>query len=298
MNTAVGFFTFNRLDTTKEVFEQIRIAKPERLYLVSDGPRKNREGEAETVAKVREYVESHIDWECKVIKNYADANMGCKKRMSSGITWLLQNEKQAIILEDDCKPTQDFFRFMEEMLERYKDDERVMMVSGYMLLKHVHIKDSYTFSEFATIWGWATWRRAWEHYDVQISDWEELKKRGELKRKFTILGYIKAVKDFDSVYYNRKDAWGIQWFYTLVKERGLNVVPSVNMVENLGFGREDATHTKGGTDQDFTTYPMIFPLKHPTTVALDVDYDRAYERENWGFKVVVKKMIGKIFGNK
>ena len=296
MDTAVGFFIFNRLDTTKEVFEQIRIAKPSRLYLISDGPRKTREGEAETVAEVRGYVESHIDWDCKVTKNYADSNMGCKKRMASGITWLLQNEEQAIILEDDCKPTQDFFRFMEEMLDKYKDDERVMMVSGYMLLKHVHIKDSYTFSEFATIWGWATWRRAWDHYDIRISDWEQVKKRGELKRKFTTLGYIKAVKDFDSVYYNRKDTWDIQWFYTLVKERGLNIVPAVNMVENLGFGREDATHTTGETDQDFTTHPMEFPLRHPETVALDEAYDRAYDRENWGLYVVLKRKIVGLFG--
>ena len=126
----------------------------------------------------------------------------------------------------------------------------------------------------------------------------KVKKRGELKRKFTKLGYIKAVRDFDSVYYNRKDTWDIQWFYTLVKERGLNIVPAVNMVENLGFGREDATHTTGETDQDFTTHPMDFPLRHPERVALDREYDKAYERENWGFKVVAKKLTGRFFGNK
>ena len=294
LDVAVGFFTFNRLDTTIRVFEQIREAKPTRLYLISDGPRESKPQEEVKVQEVRNYIEEHIDWPCKVYKNYALKNMGCKNRMATGITWLLEKEEMAIILEDDVKPTQDFFLYAKEMLERYRDDERVMLVSGFKLIGDYPVDDSYTFSNHAMIWGWATWRRAWNHYDIDIKEWEENKKSKCLRKYYNFWGYIKASHDFDSVHSHAKDTWDFQWAYTVLKCGGLAVIPKVNLIENLGFGRADATHTTGNTNQDFTTYPLSFPLKGPSEVGANIGYDMAYLKNGWGTTAMVKKVIRRI----
>lgn len=287
----IGFFIFNRLDTTKKVFHSIKMAKPEKLYLISDGARDGRPGEEQKVKEVRAYVENEIDWPCIVKKDYAEKNMGCRDRMSSGITWLFEEEEMAIILEDDCKPTQDFFPYIADMLERYKDNEHVMMVSGSKLLSDYQMDASYTFSRYAMIWGWATWRRAWKKYDVNIESWREVKKSGMLKKHYTFFGYIKAMKDFDSVYQHQKDTWDHQWCYTILINNGVCIIPCVNMIENLGFGREDATHTKSDTKHVFSCKRLGFPLDHPAKVGPDEEYDRTYQRYEWGIKAVAEKVI-------
>lgn len=292
--TPIGFFIFNRLDTTSEVFEEIRKVRPEKLYLISDGARENKPGEKEKVEQVRAYVENRIDWPCTVTKNYAPRNMGCKNRMASGITWLLENEEMAVILEDDCKPTQEFFRYTEEVLSRYQDDEKVMMVSGSKLMADYTMDHSYTFSRYAMIWGWATWRRAWSKYDIDIKSWGMEKKKSSLKKYYTWLGYIKATRDFDSVYNHEMDTWDYQWTYTVLENEGLAIIPSVNMIENLGCGREDATHTTNSTNQNFTCGTMVFPLKHPDKVEWDAKYDKAFQQYAWGINAVVRKVISRL----
>lgn len=294
----IGFFVFNRLDTTLEVFEEIRKAKPEKLYLISDGPRDNKPGEKEKVDQVRSFVESRIDWPCMVTKNYAPRNMGCKDRMASGITWLLGNEEMAIILEDDCKPTQEFFRYAEDMLNRYKDDEKIMLVSGSKLMADYTMNNSYTFSRYAMIWGWATWRRAWSKYDIDIKSWRKAKQTGSLKKYYTWLGYMKAAKDFDSVYNHQKDTWDHQWAYTVLENEGLDIIPSVNMIENLGFGREDATHTTDSTNQTFICGTLGFPLNHPDKVEWDEKYDRDFQSYEWGIHAVARKVVRRLKGMK
>lgn len=290
----IGFFTFNRLDTASEVFEEIRKVKPEKLYLISDGARDNRPKEREKVDQIRNFIERKINWPCSVAKNYAPRNMGCKDRMASGITWLLDNEEMAVILEDDCKPTQEFFRYAEEMLNRYKDDERVMLVSGSKLMTDYTMNSSYTFSRYAMIWGWATWRRAWSKYDIDIKSWRRAKQMGSLKKYYTWLGYIKAAKDFDSVYNHQKDTWDYQWAYAVLENDGLDIIPSVNMIENLGFGREDATHTTDSTSQTFVCGTLGFPLKHPDKVEWDEKYDKDFQRYEWGILAVLKKAIRRL----
>lgn len=291
----IGFFTFNRLDTAIEVFNRIREIKPQKLYLVSDGPRDNKEGENLKVREVRDYIESHIDWPCEVKKNYALKNMGCRNRMASGITWLFENEEMAIILEDDVKPGLDFFWFEKEMLERYKDDKRIMMVSGYKYLNQYPINESYTFSNHSVIWGWGTWRRAWENYDVDIKSWPQRKKDGSLRKKFNFLGYKVRSHHFDSVYNHILDTWDYQWGYTVYEKNGLCIVPKVNMIENLGFNRDDATNTKGKTSLDFTVSKMVFPLTHPAKIEANTDYDRSFLELRWGIKAMIKKVMKRYF---
>ncbi len=296
LTTPVAFLIFNRPDTTKEVFERIREAKPEKLYLISDAPREGREDDMEKVAETRRYVEMHIDWDCKVYKNYAEKNMGCRDRVSSGITWVLSQETRAIFLEDDIVPLPEFFRFCQEMLDAYEDNPRVMMVSGLNLVRKHKMDTPYTFSCFSSIWGWATWRRAWEKYDVNVADWPELKKAGTLKKVQSGFSYLFMKRNVERVYTKKLDTWDIQWDYCRHKHRGLGIVPRENLICNIGFNREDATHTKEGSDEDFSYGTMHFPMEKNVPVRRDVEYDKAYIRKYFGIKKVVniiKKAVKK-----
>lgn len=294
LTVPVAFIIFNRLDTTMEVFAQIRKARPERLYLISDGARPDRKGEADRVKKVREYVEQHVDWPCCVRKNYAPENMGCRDRVASGITWVLEQEEMTIILEDDCKPVRDFFPYMEEMLIRYKDDDRVMMVSGTNLVKGYRIRNSYTFSWFSSIWGWGTWKRAWNKYDVDIKSWPSLERDGYFKKFYRPLTYYLMTRDFGKVYRHEKDTWDHQWDYVRIANKGLGIVPNVNMIENLGFEREDATHTTGKAGYEFSCGEMQFPLTHPERIEQDAGYDAVYQKELFGLKRIWNFLLKKI----
>lgn len=290
----VAFIIFNRLDTTKEVFSEIRKIRPEKLYLISDGARQEKKGEFEKVKQVRSYVENSIDWSCEIRKDYAIQNMGCKNRVASGITWVFQQEEMAIILEDDCKPMQEFFAFAQEMLTLYKDNEKIMMVSGTNLVKKYTVKESYTFSYFSSIWGWATWRRAWDKYDINIKGWPELKKNGYFKNYYKPLTCYLMNRDFGKVYRHEKDTWDFQWEYTRIVNGGLGIVPCVNMIENIGFGRADATHTTSATKQDFSCGKMRFPLSHPDHIQQNPYYDQLYQKEFFGFKRIWNFLMKKI----
>lgn len=294
LDTPVAFIVFNRPDTTKQVFECIREAKPTKLYIISDAPRIGRDDDVEKVRETREYVESHIDWDCEVHKNYAETNMGCKMRVSSGISWVLEQEESTIILEDDIVPTQDFFRFCHDMLEYYADNERVMMISGANYVKDYKIEDQYTFSCFAGIWGWATWRRAWKNYDVDIKGWPETDKSGEFRAVQDGLAYMFLKKHMDDVYNHTKDTWDYQWDYCRFKAHGLGVVPKENMIKNIGFG-EDATHTDGDMKLDFTTGDVAFPINFNVPVKRNTDFDKAYIKKNFGVRrafEVAKRRLG------
>lgn len=290
----VGFFIFNRLDTTEKVFEEIRKYRPQKLYLISDAARVDLEGEDRKVEEVRAYIENNIDWPCEVYKNYADSNMGCRRRMASGITWLFEREEMAVILEDDCKPTQDFFLYMEELLHKYKDDGRVAMISGCKTVRNYPMDNSYTFSRFPAIWGWGTWRRAWDYYDIDIRNWPILKRTNYFRQFYNFYGYLKVKHNFESVYAHKYDTWDYQWTYAMLINKGLNIVPNVNMIKNLGFGREDATHTKEKTKESFFCESMIFPLQHPNDVEADEEYDKAYKNYNWGIRAIFSMLGRKI----
>src|ERR1041384_7041735 len=175
MHTPVGFLIFNRPDHTRRVFAEIAKAKPPKLFIIADGPRVAVAGEAERCAAARAVVE-RIDWDCDVKGNYSDENLGCKKRVASGLTWIFDQVEEAIVLEDDTLPDPTFFRFCEELLEKYRSDERIMHISGnnYQFGRRVD-SHSYYFSRYDHIWGWASWRRAWRAYDGDMKLWPELR---------------------------------------------------------------------------------------------------------------------------
>jgi hypothetical protein len=265
--TPVALFVFNRPDTTRRVFEAIANVRPARLLLVADGPRPDKLGEAEACQQVRDIV-GRVDWPCEVSTNFAENNLGCQERMISGLNWVFSLVEEAIILEDDCLPDASFFPFCEELLERYRGDDRIAYISGCNLVeKYLNTSYSYFFSQIGGIWGWATWRSEWQHYDRHLTDW--LKLRSE-KMLSEIFDEPKAVaywtRIFDAMHDNRgPNTWDYQWLFTCLKNNSLTAVPSVNLVANIGFG-QDATHT---TEEDARfmrpATPMGFPLRHPSS---------------------------------
>jgi hypothetical protein len=269
LNTAVAFIVFNRPKTTSIVFEQIRKAKPTELFLIADGPRQNRPGEKDACDQVRKIV-SNVDWNCQVHKNFSDENLGCKNRLSSGITWLFENVEKAIILEDDCFPDQSFFRFCDELLEVYKDSDEIMLISGNKVLPHkIQTDSSYYFSSFNHIWGWATWRRAWEHYDIKMKQWHEINQSEFLAGFVNNQEAVKFWKTLlNEVYVGKIDTWDYQWQYSTWLRNGFSVIPSRNLVINLGFNNQSTnTTSSGGLYSKMELESLSFPLKHPFRIS-------------------------------
>jgi hypothetical protein len=272
--TPVAFLVFNRPEQTARVFAEIAKLRPRTLLVVADGPRGTRPGEADLCARVREIVEA-VDWECTVHREYSESNLGCRLRVSSGLDWVFSRVEEAIVLEDDCLPDPTFFRFCGELLERYRDDERVMMVSGDAFHPYrPGPRDSYRFSRFNFIWGWASWRRAWAHYDPAISLWPELRETDWLRE---ITGdpvsaeYWRGI--FERVHRGEIDTWDYQWIFASWTQNGLAITPANNLVSNIGFG-EGATHTVGASRlAELPTFPMEFPLRHPRVIARDLAAD-------------------------
>lgn len=275
LNTPVAFLIFNRPDTTERVFNEIARAKPPKLLVVADGPRAARSGEAEQCAKTRAIID-RVDWNCEVLTNYADTNMGCKARVASGIDWIFSQVEECIILEDDCLPEPTFFRFCEEMLVRYRDNPRVGMVSGGNLqFGRKRGRASYYFSRYTHIWGWASWRRAWRLYDRDIALWPAFRDEGWAHAFFRTQGERDYWSNsFQAVYDGKLDTWDCSWTFTAFVHGLLQVAPNVNLISNIGFGPQ-ATHTHVvGIHANMPTEPMQFPLSHPTFVLQDPDADR------------------------
>lgn len=268
------FIIFNRPDTTRQVFETIRAAKPEKLLVVADGPRTNRPGEAEKCAATREIV-NEVDWDCEVQKNFSDTNLGCRLRVSSGITWAFDQVDKAIILEDDCVASTSFFQYCAELLDRYESDERIMMISGdNHLFGRATTSDSYYFSRYAHVWGWATWRRAWAKYDLNMTHWPEIRDRRLFDQYLPRLSERYQWESvFQSVYDGHIDTWDYQWVYSVWANSGLCVAPARNLVRNIGF-HEAATHTTGDTIySSLAAEELEWPLSHPATSLASFDKD-------------------------
>ncbi|HBZ35112.1 MAG TPA: hemolytic protein HlpA-like protein [Rikenellaceae bacterium] len=294
LETAVLFLVFNRLDTTKQVFKAIRQAKPSQLYIAADGPRADHPGEDEKVQAVRDYVVSSIDWDCEVKTLFRDENLGCKRAISSAIDWFFSHVEEGIILEDDCIPDQSFFLFCQDLLEHYRDDERIMMISGdNFQFKREPTETSYYFSRYPHIWGWASWKRAWDLYDSEMTAWPEIRENGYLKGILPDKRAVKYWKSvFDSVYNGSIDTWDYQWVFSCWINCGLSIIPNQNLISNIGFG-QSSTHTK--EDSKFSNLPigkMKFPLKHPKFVIWNVSADRFTERIWYSQSRCIKFMSG------
>lgn len=293
LQTPVAMIIFNRPDTTKEVFEAIRQAKPPKLYVIADEARPHKAGEREKVDATRAIIEQGVDWDCEVITNYAEQNMGCKKRVASGITWVFEHEEQAIILEDDCLPKPEFFRYCQEMLETYKDDENVMMVSGTNNVPGYQVPQGICFSRFSCIWGWATWRRAWSKYDITMREWPQWKEQNTFKPYFKGIEYKVFCRDASKIHAGLVDTWDMQWQVCILKN-GFGVVPQGNLIHNIGCGHEEATHTTDNSKEIAEYGEISFPITKPANLEPDLGYDKAYTKDLYGMKRVMNAVIHKI----
>jgi hypothetical protein len=215
--TPILFLIFNRPDTTKRVFESIKCIKPAKLYIAADGARKDKDGEDLLCSETRSIID-FVDWECEIKTLFRTENLGCKIAVSSSIDWFFENEEQGIILEDDCLPNQSFYNYCEDLLNRYKNDQRIMHISGCILDYNYNenYNSSYYFSKIASIWGWATWKRAWLKYDFEMKAFEEINKR-KLKSYFKndiSLDFYYCF--FEEYFSNKIDTWDIQWIFSIV----------------------------------------------------------------------------------
>lgn len=295
LTTPVLFLIFNRPDTTQQVFNEIRKAQPKQLFVAADGPREDRPDDIENCKKVREIIQQ-IDWDCNVSTLLREGNLGCKKAISSAIDWFFSQVDEGIILEDDCVPDQSFFPFCQELLERYRNDERIMVISGNnFLFGEKNIEDSYFFSRYPLIWGWATWRRAWNNYDVDMKLWPKFKQNNRIKDILQDTIQEKYWADiFDITYSGNIDTWDYQWTFCCWIQNGLSVIPQVNLVKNIGFD-ENASHTKKISKRANIPFHAIQrPLKYPHFIVRDADADRILQKYVFQNPSLFSKIIRKI----
>ncbi|MFA6432635.1 MAG: FkbM family methyltransferase [Candidatus Paceibacterota bacterium] len=274
LKTPILFIAFNRPGPTKDVFAEIRKARPEKLFVAVDGPRKDRPEDVDKVNKVQEIV-SQVDWPCEVKKLFRTENLGCKIGATSAITWFFEHVEEGIIVEDDCLPEQSFFAFCSEMLEHFRNEPRVAMICGYNIEKTSDLPYSYTFSRYGHLWGWASWKRIWDQYDVTMKVWDNIDNRKKIRKAmddYRQWNYREWL--YNETYEGRKDTWDYQWESYRLLHSQICVIPNRNMIRNLGFGA-DATHTKQTTSHlVIPGQTMKFPLAHnPDLVASDY-YDR------------------------
>lgn len=264
------FLLFNRPEQTQRVFEAIRQAKPKQLFVAADGARPGQEGEAAKCAGARQVVEN-VDWDCEVKTLFRDRNLGCKVAVSSAINWFFSQVEEGIILEDDTLPNQSFFGFCAQLLQYYRDNPKVMHISGNNFQGGTLRGDgSYYFSIYNHIWGWATWRRAWQHYDQEMKALSGFLKANKINRYTTqSQEQIHWIDMFTKVRDGLIDTWDYQWTFTIWSQGGISVLPNVNLVTNIGFGN-DATHTTHA-DSPLANIPVqsMNAIIHPHKMSID-----------------------------
>lgn len=280
MRSPVLLIVFNRPEPTAKVFDAIRAARPPRLYVAADGAREGRAGEAERCAEVRR-IATAVDWPCEVRTLLRERNLGCKRAVSGAIDWFFEQEPEGIVLEDDVLPLPSFFPYVEELLERYRDDTRVGLVSGCNLISHRAAEgDSYVFSRHPHIWGWASWRRAWRTFDVTMGEWPAWRHAGlaALAEGSWRLEHYWRYR-FDAVHAGKIDTWDYQWVFALWRSGMLSITPARNLTTNLGFGA-DATHTTAEVPdfvRESLPRDLDFPLRHPARVERARSFDELVE---------------------
>ena len=272
----VLFIFFNRPRHAQRVFNVLKKLKPRRLFLAGDGPRIDRLSDAEGCREARELA-LQVDWPCELRTRFLEHNLGCKLAVSSAITWFFDHVEGGIILEDDCVPSLSFFSFCADLLERYRDDERIMQISGSNFLSVRRDGGaSYYFSSLNDIWGWATWRRAWRQYDLAMPDYHEFKQRRLLSSyvgDLAIAAWLETY--FDEAYRANCTVWSSQWTYAMARQSGLTIVPSVNLVRNIGFDSA-GTHSSGNSWKYYESFAAegIDALIHPRFILADREADK------------------------
>jgi hypothetical protein len=273
MKKPVLFLIFNRPDVTNQVFETIRLYKPNKLYIAADGPRKNISSDIQLCEETRKIV-NNINWDCEVKTLFRNENLGCKLAVAGALNWFFDYEEDGIILEDDVVPNIDFFNFCEYCLNKYAEDQRIMMITGTNFLSDADFDSTYFYSKYFTIWGWATWKRAWKNYDISMQKWNDPKVKSDIKYMFNgnyIWKHFYYTFDSLSTYYS--DTWDIQWVFSCIINNGYCIIPKVNLISNIGI---KGTHSNNITDVHFLTKYILgktTEYKSPNNFLVNSAYD-------------------------
>jgi hypothetical protein len=270
LNTPVVFIVFNRPDVTRQVLTVLEDLQPAQLFVIADGPRPDRPSDQAACSVVRDLI-VNTPWKGELITNFSETNLGCKDRVSSGLDWVFSQVDRAIILEDDCLPDPTFFPYCRELLDHYRNDQRVMAISGNNFqFDHKVSEYSYYFSKYGHCWGWATWKRAWKNYDVDMTLWPRVRDLNCLENIFhreREVAYWTRI--LNAVYENKINSWAYRWMFACWIQSGLTILPNQNLVSNIGFD-SGATHTEGiSCFSNMKVCPIAFPLQHPSYVLID-----------------------------
>ncbi len=275
MNVPVLLIIFNRSDTALQVLSRLREARINKLYIYSDGPRKEKTEEKDILTEVQKIIIKAVDWPCTITTNFQVENEGPRLAIGHAINWFFEHEEEGIILEHDCVPSVSFFGFCENLLKHYRDDERIMHISGDNFQFGKTIGDgSYYFSKITHIWGFATWKRAWKYYDVDMKLYPEFKKENRIK---DIIFHKRSLKFwntiFEKTYLKQLQTWDYQWTFAVWCQNGLAILPNKNLVSNVGFDAL-ALNTTNPNDRlaKMDTFE-IKELKHPEFIIHNQEAD-------------------------
>lgn len=304
LGTPILFIIFNRVEPAARVFDAIRKVRPTKLFVAADGPRPECAEDIKNCALTRNLI-AEIDWECDLKTLFRDTNLGCGLGVCSAVDWFFNQVEEGIILEDDCLPTASFFRFCEELLDRFRHDNRVMSISGNNFQAGKRRGDGdYYFSNYGLTWGWATWQRSWKYNDFNLVSFRDFKERNQMANVFpdkSVQKYwMSNLSDPEII----QKTWDYQWYYSIWRQNGLSIVPNVNLVSNIGFG-SDATHTLRTvylTSEDrelskLEAHELKFPLKHPSLVLCDMEADRFTSKNRFNINPFIQRFWQRIRRN-
>ncbi len=280
LNTPILFLTYKRFETSIQVFESIKKAKPKKLYFASNAPKNNDTFEIEKVVKVRSLVDL-IDWDCEIITLFRDVHLDVKESITFTIDWFFSMEEKGIILEDDCVPSETFYYYCQELLDYYENDQTVFSIGGCCFLEDESLQENeYRFSKHTYIWGWATWKRAWLNYDLKMEEWPKFKNSKDFKSIFKnyLIRYY-WVNIFNLVYENKIRTWDYQWVYSVWLNNGLSIMPNRNLVSNIGFGIDsNFTHDKTSIEANLKSFDFKLPLSHLDNKVLNYNEQKFVEK--------------------
>jgi hypothetical protein len=291
-DTPILILIFNRPHHLEKVIEKLKLIKPSVIYIAGDGPREANKTDLTNVLETRQKIQL-IDWSCEVKTFFQEKNLGCRSAVTIAIDWFFENVEEGIILEDDCIPDPSFFEFANQMLIKYRYDSRLMSIGGQHFAGSKHkIESSYFFSRHVHCWGWATWKRAWQLNDRNMNAWPNLSKSNWLYKLGgnNLLFERYWTNIFNDCFNGKIDSWAYRWLFSCWAQNGLSILPSVNLVTNIGFGK-DSTHTSKGNSftENLPLQKMVFPLKHPTNFIPDFESDKW--TDNYVFGITIWKML-------
>ncbi|SED68106.1 hypothetical protein SAMN04487765_0705 [Tenacibaculum sp. MAR_2010_89] len=294
----VLLIAFNRPDTTREAFESIRKVKPKKLYVAIDGPRSDKEGEDDLCKEVIE-ITKKVDWECETKYLIREKNVGCKYGVSKAISWALESEDRVIVIEDDIIPVPSFFAFAEELLEKYKNDDTIAMISGNNYTPIESMDVDYTFSKYGHIWGWATWKRVWDQFDVEVPnlqkaidsnlssmDFVDKKEKKNTKKAFKKLSLKIATKT--------ENTWDHQFVFFRFQNNLLSIVPKFNLCSNIGESSSRTNTIASSNDFYYPSDNSFVLKKHPNEVTRNLEYDKYHFKKHINGKTFFEKILYKI----